>query len=289
VVFRSLHHVAVVVQDLDAAVADYQVLLGRTPNGSGADGGAAHAWFQLSNMALDLIAPAGAGYTGDRVRAHLDRHGEGVWSAAFTTPDIQKSIRRLARCGVGASEAQPIRSTHVQSAERRCWTTSLLDPADTHGPLLFLVEQTPEAAPWPPSDFRGDHATTVVGLDHVVITTSHPERAAALYGARLDLEMALDRTNLDWGSRLLFFRCGDVIVEIVHDLRAASLSGADRIWGLSWRAANIEAMHARLVDAAVNVSEIRTGRKPGTRVFTVRDHTRHVPTLVISREIGDRG
>jgi catechol 2,3-dioxygenase-like lactoylglutathione lyase family enzyme len=289
VVLKSLHHVAVVVQDFDAAVADYQVLLGRTPNWLGADGGATHAWFQLSNIAVDLIAPTGAGYTGDRVRAQLDRHGEGVWAAAFTTPDIQKSMRRLARCGVEASEAQPIRSTHVQSGERRYWTTSMLDAADTHGVVLFLVEDKPEAAPWPPSAFRGEQSAVVIALDHVVITTSHPERAVAFYGARLDLEMALDRTNPEWGSRLIFFRCGDVIVEIAHDLREASPSGVDRIWGLSWRATDIEAMHARLVDAAVNVSEIRVGRKPGTRVFTVRDHTRHVPTLIISRETGDRG
>ena len=41
-----------------------------------------------------------------------------------------------------------------------------------------------------------------------------PERAAALYGARLGLDMALDRSHPDWG-RLMFFRCGDLIVEVV--------------------------------------------------------------------------
>jgi catechol 2,3-dioxygenase-like lactoylglutathione lyase family enzyme len=287
-VLRSLHHVAVVVQDLDAAVTDYQLLLGRMPNWLATDGGAAHAWFQLSNMALDLIAPASVGHTGDRVRAHLNRHGEGVWAAAFGTPDIQKTLRRLTRCGVAASDAQPIQSTHAQSGEQRCWTTSMLDAADTHGVALFLVEEKPQAASSPPSGVSGEQSAAVSGLDHIVIATSHPERAAALYGARLDLEMALDRTNLDWGSRLMFFRCGDVIVEIAHDLRQTALSGADRIWGLSWRAADIEALHARLVGARVNVSEIRVGRKPGTRVFTVRDRTRHVPTLVIGRD-RDRG
>jgi catechol 2,3-dioxygenase-like lactoylglutathione lyase family enzyme len=283
-VLRSLHHVAVVVQDLDAAVTDYQLLLGRTPNWLATDGGAAHAWFQLSNVALDLIAPASAGHTGDRVRAQLNRHGEGVWAAAFATPDIQKTIRRLTRCGVAASDAQPVQSTHAQSGEQRCWTTSMLDGADTHGVALFLVEEKPHAASSPPPGGGGEQSAAVSGLDHIVIATSHPERAAAFYGARLDLEMALDRTNLEWGSRLMFFRCGDVIVEIAHDLRQTALSGADRIWGLSWRAADFDALHARLVGAAVNVSEIRVGRKPGTRAFTVRDRTRHVPTLIIGRD-----
>ena len=33
----------------------------------------------------------------------------------------------------------------------------------------------------------------------------------------------------------MFFRCGDLIVEIAHDLKAGVSSGPDRLWGLSWR------------------------------------------------------
>ena len=68
-------------------------------------------------------------------------------------------------------------------------------------------------------------------MDHVVVSTADPERAAALYGARLGLDMALDRSHPDWG-RLMFFRCGDLIVEVVHrpgkepDRRARHGSGA---------------------------------------------------------------
>jgi hypothetical protein len=55
----------------------------------------------------------------------------------------------------------------------------------------------------------------ITAMDHVVVSTADPERAAALYGARLGLDMALDRSHPDWG-RLMFFRCGDLIVEVVH-------------------------------------------------------------------------
>ena len=54
----------------------------------------------------------------------------------------------------------------------------------------------------------------ITAMDHVVVSTADPERAAALYGARLGLDMALDRSHPDWG-RLMFFRCGDLIVEMV--------------------------------------------------------------------------
>ncbi len=63
----------------------------------------------------------------------------------------------------------------------------------------------------------------ITSMDHVVVSTSDPERAAALYGARLGLDMALDRSHPEWG-RLMFFRCGDLIVEVAHrpgkDVRA---------------------------------------------------------------------
>ncbi len=121
----------------------------------------------------------------------------------------------------------------------------------------------------------------IVGLDHVVIATEEPERAAALYGARLGLDMTLDLARPDWGARLMFFRCGDLVVEIVHHLNEASRGNPDKLWGLSWRVADIEAAQARLAAAGLDVSEIRTGRRPGTRVFTVRSGALGVPTLVI--------
>ena len=35
-----------------------------------------------------------------------------------------------------------------------------------------------------------------------------------------------------WGSRLLFFRCGDLVVEIAHDLKKGVSDGPDHLWGL---------------------------------------------------------
>ena len=39
----------------------------------------------------------------------------------------------------------------------------------------------------------------------------------------------------------------------------------------------------RLVAGGVEVSEVRTGRKPGTRVATVRDRALGTPTLLIEQ------
>jgi hypothetical protein len=83
----------------------------------------------------------------------------------------------------------------------------------------------------------------------------------------------------------MFFRCGDLIVEIVHRPgKDANVNEAhDRLWGLSWRVADIDATRARLASAGVDVSDVRTGRKPGTRVLTVRNGTCGIPTLLVER------
>lgn len=274
----SLDHVALAVQDLDVAVAQYQSLLGRAPSWRGADDGAAHAWFQLANMALDIVAPAGSGSMGDQVTARLQQQGEGLWGVAFATPDLQKTLKTLARRSINGSDSSVIRATQRKA--------SLLDAEGTHGPTILVIEQasqepmTDTAAP----ALAVDKAASIDGLDHVVVTTTHPNRAAAFYGARLGLDLALDRTHREWGARLMFFRCGDLIVEVAHDLTKEPSDDPDRFWGLSWRAVDIDATQARLAQCGVDVSPVRTGRKPGTRVFTVRNRTCHVPTIVIGRD-----
>ena len=55
----------------------------------------------------------------------------------------------------------------------------------------------------------------------------------------------------------------------------------DRLWGLSFRVRDADAARGRLMDTGFDVSEVRDGRKPGTRVLTVRDGTCGVPTLIL--------
>jgi hypothetical protein len=57
----------------------------------------------------------------------------------------------------------------------------------------------------------------------------------------------------------------------------------DKLWGLSWRVANADATRARLVAAGLDVSEVRAGRKPGTRVVSVRNGTCGIHTLLVER------
>lgn len=274
----GLDHVVVLVNDIEAGIAGYRALFGRAPSWRAQGDGSATAIFTLTNMSLELMAPSGEGNASDRARAVLDQQGEGLASLAFEVADIAKAHRRLARLGLSPEDIADGQSRDLATGATISWKRTRAAAAFTHGTRMFFLQRaerlplSAEIAPAP-----------IDALDHVVVATPDPDRAAALYGARLGLDMALDRTNPDWGARLMFFRCGDLVVEVLHRLTEGKGDGPDRVWGLSWRTADIVATQARLRQAGLDVSEVRSGRKPGTQVVSLRTGTFGVPTLVIQQ------
>lgn len=273
----GLDHVVVLVRDIEAAVAGYQTLLGRAPVWRAQKEGVATAIFSLANTSLELMSPFGEGEGADRVRSVLAQ-GEGLASLAFTVADIDAARHRLARLGLSPSDVSDGESRDLGSGRTIAWKRIRTDTKATGGVRMFFL-QRPE--PFAPSPALG--GAPVDALDHLVLSTPDPERAAALYGARLGLDMKLDRTIDKLGTRFLFFRTGGLVFEIIHRLKDGRSDGPDKVFGLSWRVADVEATRARLLQAGLEVSEPREGRKPGTRVFTVRTGTFGVPTIVIQQ------
>jgi catechol 2,3-dioxygenase-like lactoylglutathione lyase family enzyme len=276
-VISGLDHVVVLVRDINAAASAYETLFARTPAWRNTGDGAARTLFTLDNMTLELMAPDGDGATADRIRAVIAERGEGLASICFLTGDIAKMHRRLDRLTLKPEPVADVESHDAASGATLAWKRTRTATAATRGVRLFFLELVRER----PLSVR-TAAASITALDHIVISTADPERAAALYGARLGLDMALDRSHPEWG-RLMFFRCGDLIVEIVQRPGRDTDPARDRLYGLSWRVADIEATRARLVAAGLDISDVRAGRKPGTRVLTVRSGACGIPTLLVER------
>jgi catechol 2,3-dioxygenase-like lactoylglutathione lyase family enzyme len=261
-VITGLDHVAVAVTDFDAAVDGYRRLLGREPDLE-PGGGARRAWFRFPNVALEVIAPDGPGAAGDRLRAHLDAHGEGLWLMAFAVPDLPAAVRLLGRRGLEVE----------QLADRPLART------EAAGLRLILLEAS--GAPLSPT--VGPANAAVASLDHVVVRTANPDRAVANFGGRLGLDLRLDRSNESWGARQLFFKAGETVIEFGASLKAPVADDPDSFGGLAWRVTDAGAAQARIAAAGFDVSEVRAGRKPGTRVFTVRSGLPSLPALMIEQ------
>jgi catechol 2,3-dioxygenase-like lactoylglutathione lyase family enzyme len=276
-VISGLDHVVILVNDIEAGAAAYQLLLARAPGWRSTGDGAETVLFTLDNMSLELMAPAGDGAAAGRIRAVLAEQGEGLASICFRTSDIARMHRRLGRLVLKPEPIAEVESCDTATGATLSWKRTRAATEATRGVRMFFLERANER----PLSVATAEAP-ITALDHVVVSTGDPERAAALYGARLGLDMALDRSHPDWG-RLMFFRCGDLIVETVQRPGAITDPAHDRLYGLSWRVADADAARARLASAGIEVSDVRTGRQPGTRVLTVRSGTCGIPTLLVQR------
>lgn len=282
----ALDHVIVAVRDLDAATQRYATLFSRTPSwrGEHPGWGTANSLFGLDNTYLELITPHGDGPFGRTVTAHLERRGESPIGLAFRTRNLDGVHSHLVANGLEPPPISPGVGRDTGTGQTRHWRSVLLPESRTRGVLTIAIEhespnQLPESSPVGPED------AIVSGIDHAVVQTSDADAAITLYRDQLGLRLALDRSFPDWGMRLVFLRVGGVTVEIAQPLNDTNgPADTDQLWGLSWQVPNADAARARLAAAGVDVSEVRPGRRPGTRVVTVRDGTCGVPTLMIEPE-----
>lgn len=280
--WTHLDHVILAVRDLGAGERTVARLLGRSPSWRGEHPGLGteNALFRLGEAYLELLAPSAGG--GDWLRERLAARGEGLLGFALATDDADAAAKALAERGL--HPAPPARGVgrDTESGAFREWRSVLLPPAETRGLLVFGIEHRSAAELVPEVPPPGAPEAAVHGIDHVVVRTADPEAARAFYGERLGLRLALDRSFPQWGARLMFFRVGRITVELAarHDA-APDPAASDEAWGLSWRVGDADAARSRLLAAGFDVSEVRTGRRPGTRVLSVHGDPCGVATLLL--------
>lgn len=280
--WSHLDHVILAVRDLAAAERTYARLLGRSASWRGEHPGlgTANALFRLGEAYLELLAPIEGG--GAWLRQRLDEKGEGLLGFALATDDADACAKALAERGLHPHAPARGLGRDSESGAFREWRNVMLPPEETRGVLVFGIEHrsAPELLPEVPPP--GAPEAAVHGIDHVVVQTADPEATRALYGERLGLRLALDKSFPQWGARLLFFRVGHITVEVAARLDApADPAAPDRAWGISWRVADADAARARLLEAGFDVSAVRTGRRPGSRVLSVHGDPCGVATLIL--------
>jgi catechol 2,3-dioxygenase-like lactoylglutathione lyase family enzyme len=282
---QALDHVVVLVRDLATAAADTARLLGREPSWRGAHAalGTANVLFRVGNVYLELLAPAGAAGISGLLGAWLDERGEGPLGFAFGTGDAQACAKGLRKHGFAANEPSEGENRESTSGAVRRWRHVMLPPSATRGLLVFAVQHHGPPDALPLAACAGEPDAAVSSLDHLVVQTDDLEAARELYGGAFGIRLALDRTFGERDTRILFFRVGGATLEVAGrpGVPPKLSESPDRVWGLAWTVGDAEAARRRLLGAGFDVSELRPGFKPGTRVCTVRGATHGVQTLVI--------
>lgn len=129
----SLHHVAVVVRDLDRAVAFYRDGLGLTFDSVEdlPDRGVRVAILWAGDTRIEIVQPV---REGSEVSEFLARRGEGLHHLAFQPPDLDGAIE--ASRAVGAMTVGGERGTGAGGTR-----VAFLHPKTTGGVLIELVEE----------------------------------------------------------------------------------------------------------------------------------------------------
>lgn len=285
-----LHSARVDVPDFDGAVEDHARMLGFRPARRERDSsGRRSAFFVFANTALELRERDDVGET---VGAEGASPRSGLAGLRFDWEDGDPTDS-LAAAGVVLESPVEHRAMSLDEATvgdaggERSWTSFRVAPASSRRlPVEIVVDESPPVARLglEPALVEGaeDPGARVHALDHVVVLSPAPDETRAFYGDGLGLRLALDRTFDERGVRLLFFRLAGLTVEIgARKGLDPAPEKADRFGGLAWQVPDVDAIQARLAASGFDVSPVRTGNKPGTRVCTVRDPVHGVPTLLI--------
>jgi catechol 2,3-dioxygenase-like lactoylglutathione lyase family enzyme len=280
----SVDHIVVAVRDLESAAGTYTRLLGRRVSWRGTHPqlGTANALFKLENTYVELLSPVADGALAEHVRARLEQHGEGPAALAFGTDDVDACVATLRDRGLSAANPTSGSGTDDLSHAKREWRSAFLPPEEARGVSIFVIEHLSPPELLAPAPLRSIEPAAVSAVDHLVIVTSDAEACRELYGDKLGLRLAFDRSFEKRGLRLLFFRLGGVTVECAAPLAMdSSPTKNERLWGISYRVPNVAAARERVAAAGFDVSEVRPGHKPGTSVCTVRNQTHGVATLLL--------
>ena len=128
----AIHHVAVVVRDMDAAVRFYHDTLGLALDSIVPipSDGVRIAFLPVGPSRIELVEPVDAS-TG--VARFLETRGEGFHHVCFEVPDIAAALAQMEAAGVELIDRGPRRGAEGPVA--------FLHPRSCHGVLVELIEE----------------------------------------------------------------------------------------------------------------------------------------------------
>jgi hypothetical protein len=172
----------------------------------------------------------------------------------------------------------------------------LAGPARGTGIVGWSLRGLPHGAP--PDDLDGiptarsaaaapepaEHPNGVTEIDHIVLLSPDLGRTVkALSAVGVEPRRERDGELAGRAIRQVFFRFGEVIIEVVGSPETAS-DGPSTLWGITYTVADIDATAAFFAD---RTTPVKDAVQPGRRITTLRHHPlgMSVRTAMISAPI----
>ena len=128
----SIHHIAIAVHDLDAALAFYRDALGleMAERREAPEEGVEIAFLPAGEGKIELLCPLG---TEGSVARFLEKRGEGLHHVCLAVEDVEAAMERLREAGALLLNKEPRVNEHGTRYV-------FVHPKSTHGVLLELYE-----------------------------------------------------------------------------------------------------------------------------------------------------
>ncbi len=128
---RKIHHVGIVVRNLEEAYAFYRDTLGLPVHKTAVveDQGVKAALLTIGNSEIELLEPINAN---GGVAKFLERRGEGLHHICFETDDVHKELAATKAKGIDVIDQQPRKGL--------AGTICFLHPRANHGVLIEYAQ-----------------------------------------------------------------------------------------------------------------------------------------------------
>ncbi len=240
-----IHHIALTVRDLEAALAFYSgtLRLPALPEISGR--GFRSVSVPAGRSMVTLVTPADDG----PLTQELEQYGEGVRHVVFEGD------------APGLVRYDPA-------------TLPELLPREDHlglGVAVVPPEINPPHGP----------AGPVTNIDHIVIASNDSGATAAHFEVKLGLEIKRKMIRPGTSAQLAFGKLVDVVIEFAGPPEPKPGPLTAKFWGLVFAVDDIDAVVATVRDAGHPVSDPIPAVQPGARIATVKSGTGGVPFALI--------
>lgn len=133
---KRIQRLVIVVRHLEEAARRYADLLGTTFSDLGPQEALGVRAMASEDWLVEIISPTGPRSAAAR---YLEMHGEGIMGVAFEVADIDEARSRVSSRGFGILH-------ELDFGDSEDWKTFkeiILDPRDTHGAPVMLVQAEP--------------------------------------------------------------------------------------------------------------------------------------------------
>lgn len=140
---KGINRVAIVVNDLDRAVALYSELLNTTfhPIQIAEEHGVRAAFSYEPGIEIASPIPGSNELMALALAQHIKEHGEGLYGVVFSVDDIEQARAKAEELGIGVLHKMEVDPDEIKRSFQdrfSSFTEYFLNPEDTHGAIVVL-------------------------------------------------------------------------------------------------------------------------------------------------------